>query len=160
MTFTPSDAYQDPARNMPGSLLPGPDGLDLFVRRHTTPNVEAGGSARPAVLYVHGAAFPSGLSVGHPFDGRSWAGELAAAGVDVWALDFAGYGQSSRYPQQDTVAFGGVPLGRAVGPGGAGEQLVRVLKHVVDVRGGGRVSACALVGNRGRPGWPPSRARS
>lgn len=35
------------------------------------------------------------------------------------------------------------PLGRAAGPGGAGEQLVRVLKHVVEVRGGGQVSLLA-----------------
>lgn len=143
MTFTPSDSCQDPARDMPGSLLPGPDGLDLFVRRHAPPNVEAGGSVGPAVLYVHGATFSSGLSVGYPFDGRSWAGELAASGVDVWALDFAGYGRSSRYPGQTDDPARGFPLGRAVGPGGAGEQLVRVLRHVVDVRGGGQVSLLA-----------------
>ena len=40
------------------------------------------------VLYVHGATFPSALSVGYRFGGRSWADDLHAAGFDVWAFDF------------------------------------------------------------------------
>ncbi len=46
------------------------------------------------VLYIHGATFPIALSVGHRFDGFSWADSLNASGFDVWGLDFAGYGAS------------------------------------------------------------------
>ncbi len=46
------------------------------------------------VLYIHGATFPIALSVAHRFDGFSWADSLHAAGLDVWGLDFAGYGAS------------------------------------------------------------------
>ncbi len=143
MTFARSDHFQDPARDMPGSLLPSQDGLDVFIRHYATPNGQAAEPERPAVLYVHGATFPSGLSIGYPFEGQSWAGELAQAGLDVWALDFVGFGRSSRYPQQDADPTGVSPLGRAAGPGGAGEQLLRVLEHVVEVRGGGQVSLLA-----------------
>lgn len=94
----------------------------------------------PAVLYVHGATFPSGLSVSYPFDGRSWAGELSAAGLDVWAFDFAGFGSSARYPEQDADPPGISPLGRA--PEAAG-QVLQVLEHVVGARDGGRVSLLA-----------------
>lgn len=95
------------------------------------------------MLYVHGATFPSGLSVAYPFDGRSWAGELAAVGLDVWAFDFVGFGRSSRYAQQDCDPAGVAPLGRAGGAAGGGEQVVQVLEHVIDARGGGRVSLLA-----------------
>lgn len=50
-----------------------------------------------SVLYVHGATFPSALSVGFKFDGRSWMDDLASNGFNVWALDFVGYGGSGRY---------------------------------------------------------------
>lgn len=53
-----------------------------------------------SVLYIHGATFPAGLSIGFKFDGFSWAGDLAAAGYNVWGLDFAGFGASDRYPDQ------------------------------------------------------------
>ncbi len=94
----------------------------------------------PAVLYVHGATFPSGLSVAYPFDGRSWADELCATGLEVWAFDFAGFGSSPRYPAQDADPTGVAPLGRAPE---AAAQLVQVLEHVVSARGGGRVSLLA-----------------
>src|SRR6185437_8609367 len=55
--------------------------------------------ARGAVLYVHGATFPSALSIMHRFDGRSWADSLSADGFDVWGFDFHGYGSSDPYPQ-------------------------------------------------------------
>lgn len=48
------------------------------------------------VLYIHGATFPSALSVGFKFVGRSWADDLAVVGHDVWGLDFIGFGSSDR----------------------------------------------------------------
>lgn len=137
----PGRQCDDPAASMPGRLMSTSDGTRIFVRRHAH-----AGTARahqPAVPYVHGATFSSGLSVGYPLGGRSWADELAAAGLDVWAFDFRGFGRSDRYPQQDADPAVTAPLGRAAGPGGAGEQLLAVLEHVVAVRGGGRVSLLA-----------------
>jgi pimeloyl-ACP methyl ester carboxylesterase len=119
------------------ALLPYRDELSLFVRHQPAAD---NGATRPAVLYVHGATFPSALSVAYPFDGRSWADELAAAGLDVWAFDFLGYGCSSRYPEQFSDPTGVAPLGRA---DEAADQVVRVLEHVVAERGGGRVSVLA-----------------
>lgn len=75
--------------------------MDIFTRlthpcplslwRHASRSLA--GAGQP-VLYIHGATFPIALSVGHRFDGYSWADSLNAAGFDVWGLDFAGYGAS------------------------------------------------------------------
>src|SRR6185437_9136101 len=100
----------------------------LFVRRSHDIAAAPSLSRRPAVLYVHGATFPSALSVGYRIDGRSWADDLSAGGFDVWAFDFAGYGRSDRYPEQETEPVGGSPVGRALV---AVNQLVWVLEHIV-----------------------------
>src|SRR5882757_7903623 len=88
--------------------FPGPrDGLPLFLRllpARTGPN------PRRALIYVHGATFPSALSIAHRFDGRSWRDALCAAGFDVWALDFYGFGHSGRYPEMDRSAADNPPL--------------------------------------------------
>jgi pimeloyl-ACP methyl ester carboxylesterase len=123
-----------------GTRLPWQEGHDVFVRRYGAGDDL---SDRPAVLYVHGATFPSALSVGYRIDGRSWADELAQAGFDVWAFDFVGFGGSSRYAEQSADPVGVAPLGRAGGPGGAGAQLLHVLEHIVQMRGGGSVSLVA-----------------
>src|SRR5690348_8969418 len=84
--------------------IPGPrEGLSLFLR--FLPATQASASRR-AVLYVHGATFPSALSIAHRFDGKSWRDALNEAGFDVWGLDFYGFGHSDRYvemsrPPQD-----------------------------------------------------------
>lgn len=64
------------------------------------------------MLYVHGATFPSALSVGYQFaDGRAWEESLHAAGFDVWALDFQGFAGSDRPPEFDLPADSGtMPL--------------------------------------------------
>ncbi|KWV58979.1 hypothetical protein AS156_32860 [Bradyrhizobium macuxiense] len=89
--------------------IPGPrDGLSLFLRflagsgKHDAP--------RQAVLYVHGATFPSALSIAHRFDGRSWRDALNEAGFDVWGLDFYGFGHSDRYPEMSQPAADHPPL--------------------------------------------------
>jgi pimeloyl-ACP methyl ester carboxylesterase len=71
-------------------------GVSLFLRY--LPPAE-GTCTQGIVLYVHGATFPSALSIAHRFDGRSWRDELCAAGFHVWGLDFHGYGQSDPYPE-------------------------------------------------------------
>src|SRR5215510_9864411 len=73
------------------------NGLRLFLRY--LPPAESRSGPHKVVLYVHGGTFPSGLSIAHRFDGRSWRDELADAGFHVWGLDFHGFGASDRYPQ-------------------------------------------------------------
>src|SRR5438105_9990273 len=65
---------------------------------------------RRAVLYLHGATFPSALSIAHRFDGHSWRDMLCDAGFDVWGLDFHGFGKSDRYPEMGAPAGAHGPL--------------------------------------------------
>jgi pimeloyl-ACP methyl ester carboxylesterase len=88
--------------------IPGPrEGLSLFLRFLPAANAS---SPRRAVLYVHGATFPSALSIAYRFDGKSWRDALNEAGFDVWALDFYGFGHSDRYPEMDRPATESAPL--------------------------------------------------
>ncbi len=87
----------------------------------------ANGTARAAALYVHGATFPSALSLFFRFDGRSWADALNAAGFDAWGFDFAGYGESERYHAMHRPAAAAPPLGRV---DAAERQLATALQAV------------------------------
>jgi pimeloyl-ACP methyl ester carboxylesterase len=82
----------------------------LFLR-HLAPATQP--ATRKIVLYVHGATFPSALSIAHRFDGYSWRDDLNAAGFDVWGLDFAGFGGSDRYAGMVASPENQVALGRA-----------------------------------------------
>src|SRR5215470_20229946 len=84
------------------------EGLALFLR-YLPPAMRRTGAPR-VVLYVHGATFPSALSVAHRFDGRSWRDELADAGFHVWGFDFLGFGASDRYPEMAEPAQANPPL--------------------------------------------------
>jgi pimeloyl-ACP methyl ester carboxylesterase len=89
--------------------IPGPrEGLSLFLRYLPAAKTEF--QPFRAVLYVHGATFPSALSIAHRFDGRSWRDALCEAGFDVWGLDFYGFGHSDRYPEMDQPASENMPL--------------------------------------------------
>ena len=89
--------------------IPGPhQGMSLFLR--CVPAANTGSRPRRAVLYVHGATFPSALSIAYRFDGRSWRDALGDAGFDVWGLDFYGFGHSDRYPEMDQPATDNAPL--------------------------------------------------
>jgi pimeloyl-ACP methyl ester carboxylesterase len=93
-------------------------GLQLFLRQ-LSPKARLGSEAR-VVLYVHGATFPSALSIAHRFDGYSWRDALCNAGFDVWGLDFHGFGSSDRYPEMNEPPEAHAPLCRAED---ASEQL-------------------------------------
>ena len=80
------------------------------------------------VLYVHGSTFGAGLSIFYPLDGRSWADALNDAGFTAWGFDFAGYGDSARYPVDSCRAVG--RLEEAV------PQLLRVIRAVRERNGG------------------------
>jgi pimeloyl-ACP methyl ester carboxylesterase len=89
--------------------IPGPhQDMSLFLR--FLPAMKSGFQPRRAVLYVHGATFPSALSIAHRFDGASWRDALNDAGFDVWGLDFHGFGHSDRYPQMNKPAADNAPL--------------------------------------------------
>lgn len=98
------------------------------------------GRARPGrvVLFVHGATFPTAMAAGYRFEGHSWMDDLADQGFDVWALDFLGYGASSRYPEMDGPQPG-PPLGRA-------PDAARQIATAVDaIRARQRVARVSLV---------------
>ena len=81
------------------------------------------------VLYVHGATFPSGLSIAHRFEGRSWRDALCDAGFSVWGLDFYGFGHSDRYAEMDAPADANPPLGLAAD---AAAQLGVAVRFILD----------------------------
>lgn len=107
--------------------IPGPrEGLSLFLR--FLPAATTRFHPRRAVLYVHGATFPSALSIAHRFDGRSWRDALNAAGFDVWGLDFYGFGHSDRYQEMNKPAMDSGPLCVAKD---AAEQLAAAVRFIL-----------------------------
>ncbi|TJY36048.1 alpha/beta hydrolase [Pontimicrobium aquaticum] len=54
-------------------------------------------SFNEAILFIHGASFPSELASGFKMNGVSWTGNLSEAGYNAFSLDFLGYGKSDRY---------------------------------------------------------------
>ena len=103
------------------------DGLFLFLR-YLPPPARQTEPVGNVVVYVHGGTFPSGLSIAHRFDGRSWRDELAAAGFHCWGLDFHGFGRlSDPYPEMAEPAEKHPPLGRADDAGRQLEQAVRFI---------------------------------
>ncbi len=118
-------------------LLPSPQpGPSLFLRR-LAPETPIG----EAVLYAHGATFPSALSIAHRFDGRSWRDSLCRAGFDCWVLDFHGFGAfSDAYPEMDEPAELHPPLGRAEA---TSRQLEAAMRFIAAHRGTARLSLIA-----------------
>lgn len=108
----------------------------LLVREQPS---QTGDRSHP-VLYVHGATFPSALSMMFRFEGSSWADNLTRAGFDVFALDFAGYGGSERYPAMMTSSDVGAPLGRAPE---AAAQIQRAVSFILSTTGAPKVDIIA-----------------
>jgi pimeloyl-ACP methyl ester carboxylesterase len=96
-TATSLDPHEEHFRS------PGPR-EDALLFLHYLRAERATFDLRRAVLYVHGATFPSTVSIAHRFDGRSWRKALGDAGFDVWGLDLYGFGHSDRYPEMDRPA--------------------------------------------------------
>ncbi len=91
----------------------------------------------PPVLYVHGATFPSALSIGYRFsDGQSWEGHLHSEGFDVWSFDFAGFGGSERC----RGSASSLADSRA---SAAATQIARVVDHIREQRRGAAVNIIA-----------------
>lgn len=89
-----------PLRGLPAGPVP----LALWEHSGKSPG------ARP-VLYIHGATFPIGLAFTFPFDGLSWADQLARDGLWPWGLDFAGFGDSQI--DWDAIESANEPFGRS-----------------------------------------------
>ncbi|HEX8034379.1 MAG TPA: alpha/beta fold hydrolase, partial [Ktedonobacterales bacterium] len=115
-------------------FVQGTPRLALHYQRSST------GATRGNVLYVHGATFPTRLAVGFRFDGWSWADDLAAAGFAVWGVDFAGYGDSERYPEMAGGPDEARPVGRVVE---ASEQIYRAVGVILERQQVSRVSLVA-----------------
>ncbi|MFL5333570.1 MAG: alpha/beta hydrolase, partial [Geminicoccaceae bacterium] len=92
------------------------------------------------MLYVHGATFPSALSISHRFDGRSWRDALCEAGFDVWGLDFHGFGGSDPYPEMDQPADAHGPLCLAED---AAAQLATAMRFILEHVGATSLSLLA-----------------
>jgi pimeloyl-ACP methyl ester carboxylesterase len=105
-------------------------GMQLFLR-YLPPLTRQTGEVRP-VLYVHGATFPSALSIAHRLDGYSWRDALCEAGFDVWGFDFHGYGYSDRYPAMNEAPQANPPLCRTQD---ASEQLEAVVRFILSWHG-------------------------
>jgi pimeloyl-ACP methyl ester carboxylesterase len=119
--------------------IPGPlPGLSLFLRY--LPPAADGAEAPRIVLYIHGATFPSALSIAHRFDGRSWRDALCEAGFHVWGLDFHGFGESDRYPEMALPADSHPALGRAAD---ASAQVTAAARFILDHQAAERLSIIA-----------------
>lgn len=115
----------------------GPSDRTLFLRH--LPCIETR-TTRRAVLYVHGATFPSALSVAYRIDGRSWRDALCDAGFDVWALDFQGFGESDRYLEMNQPPEANAPLCTAAD---AANQLSAAVRFILDHAGVEQLSLIA-----------------
>lgn len=132
MNVTVMDSMPAAAAGAVTRLTGGPGEPALLVRH-------AAGQG-PSLVYVHGATFPSALSVAYRFAGQSWMDDLQQRGFDVRSFDFAGYGGSDRPASLSGAASGLPPAGRAAE---STVQLARVVDHVLRVTGQRRVSLIA-----------------
>lgn len=82
------------------------EGLKLGLLHFSGPRPNA-----PTVLVLHGQVVPHEANLGFPIGGHSLLGSLAASGLDVWALDYYGFGVSDRYPEMSGAADAHAPLG-------------------------------------------------
>lgn len=86
-----------------------------------------------AVLFVHGATFPAALSADWRMHGMSWLDHWQQAGLDAWALDFAGYGDSDRPRAFAAAPMASPPFGRC---SDAAAQIGVALRHIRQQRPG------------------------
>lgn len=117
--------------------LETPDQHKLILHR-----VAATGSLRDgpkSVLYIHGATFASALSVAFKFDGYSWMDDLSAAGFNIWALDFHGFGNSEHVLSDD------ISDTSALLPCQTAEATRQVGQAVAYIRDHDRVSRVSLI---------------
>jgi pimeloyl-ACP methyl ester carboxylesterase len=117
--------------------IPWEGELSVFLRCLAPPSLVR---AHRVILYIHGATFPSALSIAHRFDGHSWRDDLNAADYHVWGLDFVGYGGSDRYAEMSESPEGRDALGRA---DAASRQIEAAVQFIANYHQSERVSIIA-----------------
>jgi pimeloyl-ACP methyl ester carboxylesterase len=72
----------------------------IYVRERAKAGTVLRGSTLSdrVVLFVHGAGTPGAVAFDVPYQDYSWMAYFANAGFDVFAMDFTGYGRSTRPP--------------------------------------------------------------
>ncbi len=95
--------------------------------------------SKGSTLYVHGATFPSDLSLRFKLDGTSWADTLGDACFTVWGLDFAGYGKSERYSDTNR------PLDVDPIPGRVEEAAKQIKRAIVQIRKRDGVNSVSII---------------
>lgn len=84
--------------------------IELFVR-HAAPTRDT--EQHRAVLFVHGASYPSTTFATPVAGGPSWMDRMAARGYDAYAMDVRGYGRSTRPAVMQAPAADNPPFARA-----------------------------------------------
>jgi pimeloyl-ACP methyl ester carboxylesterase len=102
-------------------------GLQLGLRHAylTAPTL----THRPVVLLLHGAGVPVSGNPDFPLAGRSMMTALAESGLDVWALDYYGFGDSDRYPEMQDAPQAHAPLGTSEDCANQVESVIDFLKR-------------------------------
>jgi pimeloyl-ACP methyl ester carboxylesterase len=124
-------AVQEETLRIPGSL----PGLQLGLR-HVFSSEHAPSASLPTLLMLHGAGVPVSGNPGYRFAGGSMMSSLANAKLDVWALDFYGFGDSDRYPEMTEAPDRHPALGRAEECADQVESVVAYLRqrlHIANV---------------------------
>jgi pimeloyl-ACP methyl ester carboxylesterase len=86
-----------------------------------------------AVLFIHGASFPTLLAFGFDFKpGDSWMSHVAHRGYLACGLDFLGFGASSRPPALMAPPHGAQPVDRAPE---AAQQIARAVEYMRHAKG-------------------------
>ena len=90
-----------------------------------------------AMLFAHGASFPTMLAFGFEFaPGDSWMDFMAKQGFLACGLDFTGYGGSSRPTAMTHAAGDAAPTTRAPE---AAREIAVAIDYLCKMRGMGRV---------------------
>lgn len=118
--------------------IPIAGGLHVAVH-HQAPGPDVRRGRGRAVLYIHGATFPSSLAMFWRFGDVSWADALTRAGFHVFGLDFLGFGASDRYAEPFAAGPDHIP-GRALE---VQEQIAAAVHHVRERVGVERIDLIA-----------------
>ena len=118
-------------------------GLKLGLRHAWISKAAPAADSLP-VLILPGAAVPvSGNPDYHFSPGRSLMTALAQSGLDVWALDYYGFGESDRYPEMNEPAASHPPLGNAAE---CADQVDAVVAYLASER---HAKGLELIGDSG-----------